>query len=63
MTAPQSPDGVLRAQKVTLADGEDQLVLAFDGDALLPDIPELPPTTITTVIEGPSQIGSIEFDS
>jgi hypothetical protein len=52
MTAPQADS--LRAQKVTTVEGEDQLVLAYPGDEPLPDIPELLPTTIVEVIDGPT---------
>lgn len=52
MTAPQGAS--LRAQKVTTVDGEDQLVLTHPGDQLLLDFPELEPTRIVEVIEGPT---------
>jgi hypothetical protein len=58
----------LRGQKVTLLDAEgnpcdDVLVLSSSADELLPDIPELLPTMIVEVIEGPSEVGDVEIDS
>lgn len=60
---PQSPEGRLHAQRVTTTDGEDMLVLSMSPEDMLPDIPELTPTMIVEVIEGPSDVGAVEFDS